>query len=80
MNQVRILQAVGIAIVCLLLGSIVVGIIMSYQGVSPLQISSKEILAYFLPIQVIAQFVMGSWLGRKIRRASYTSVFAYLFC
>jgi hypothetical protein len=66
MNQARILQAVGIAIACLLLGSVITGFIMGAQGVSPLQLTNGQIIKYFLPIQVIAQFVMGFWLGRKV--------------
>ncbi|MXQ54556.1 hypothetical protein [Shimazuella alba] len=66
MNQARILQAVGLAIACLILGGIISGFIMSYQGISPKSITYDQMLAYFLPIQVIAQFVLGFWLGRKV--------------
>lgn len=66
MNQARILQSVGLTFITLLLGSMAVGVIMSYQGISPLQLTNEQIIAYFLPIQLLGQFVMGFWLGRKV--------------
>ncbi|MCH5585887.1 hypothetical protein MK805_13150 [Shimazuella sp. AN120528] len=79
MNQARILQAVGITFVSLLLGSLVVGLVMSYKGLSPLHLTNEQIIAYFLPIQVFGQFVMGFWLGRKVGgRASHLFSHVYL--
>jgi hypothetical protein len=64
MNQARIVQAVGIAILCLLLGGLIVGIILSFTGATA--ITNQVILTYFLPIVVISQFIVGYWLGRKV--------------
>jgi hypothetical protein len=66
MNQVRILQAVGIAVLCLFLGGIVIGIILVSKGIPTLKITNQIIFMYFLPVLIIVQFVIGFWLGRKV--------------
>jgi len=78
MNQVRILQGVGITIICIVAGSFIAGIVMSYQGVSPETITREQIIAYFLPIQVFAQFVLGFWLGRKVG-GRFFNLFSHIF-
>lgn len=64
MNQVRIIQAVGIAVLCLLLGGFVIGIILAGKGITTL--TNQVIFTYFLPVVVLSQFVVGFWLGRKV--------------
>lgn len=78
MNQARILQSVGITFVTLLLGSMAVGVIMSYQGISPLELTNEQIITYFLPIQLLGQFVMGFWLGRKVGGRA-TQLFSHVY-
>jgi hypothetical protein len=66
MNQVRILQAVGIAVLCLMLGGFIIGIILANKGISTLTITTQIIFTYFLPVFILVQFVIGFWLGRKV--------------
>src|SRR5690606_8188988 len=78
MKQARILQSVGITFVTLLVGSMAVGVIMSYQGISPLQLTNEQIITYFLPIQLLGQLVMGFWLGRKVGGRA-TQLFSHVY-
>lgn len=66
MDQKRILQAVGITVICLLLSGFLLGLYFSYRGISLETLSQQQILTYFFPLQIIAQFVLGAWLGRKV--------------
>lgn len=72
MNQVRILQAVGIGVLSLLLGGMVIQYIWRTQGITPPQLTTDPqlmmhlMLTYILPFEVLVQLIMGFWLGRKV--------------
>jgi phosphoglycerol transferase MdoB-like AlkP superfamily enzyme len=78
MNQLRILQAVGLAVVCLIVGGIISGVLIQQQGISTETITLNQMITYFLPVQVIAQFALGFWLGRKVG-GSFIHLFTHVF-
>jgi hypothetical protein len=78
MDQKRILQAVGITIICLFVSGFLLGLYFSFRGISIQTLSQQQLVTYFFPLQVIAQFVLGGWLGRKVdkeRKGLFSHVF-----
>lgn len=78
MNQLRILQAVGLAVICLVIGGLISGVLIQKQGISVESITLQQMLTYFLPVQIIAQFVLGFWLGRKVG-GRFIHLFTHVF-
>lgn len=63
LNQVRILQAVGLALLVAILGGIITGIILSSRGIP---LDNLVLAKYMLIIMVITELLIGFWLGRKL--------------